>query len=61
MKLEGTWFTEDINNEHLQLRVFSATENITFKLLNERNVVFLERAKKIQRKNSSYTSKNNFI
>ena len=26
MKLEGTWCTEDIDNEHLQLRVFSTAE-----------------------------------
>ena len=26
MNLEGTWWTEDINNEHLQLSVFSNTE-----------------------------------
>ena len=26
MKLEGTWCTEDIDNGHLQLRVFSTAE-----------------------------------
>ena len=30
MKLEGTWCTEDIYNEHLQLGVFSITEKISF-------------------------------
>ena len=30
MKLEGTWCTEDIDNEHLQLGVFSITEQILF-------------------------------
>ena len=30
MKLEGTWCTEDIDNEHLQLRVFSIREKISF-------------------------------
>ena len=45
MKLEGTWCTEDIDNEHLQLRVFSTAEkNSFFKVSNERYVVFLERA-----------------
>ena len=33
MKLEGTWCTEDIDNEHLQLRVFSTAEKNSF--LNE--------------------------
>ena len=48
MKLEGTWCTEDIDNEHLQLRVFSTAEkNSFFKFSNERYVVFLERAKEI--------------
>ena len=26
MKLEGTWSTEDIDNDYSQLRVFSTTE-----------------------------------
>ena len=30
MKLEGTWCTEDIDNEQLQLRVFSTTEKKHF-------------------------------
>ena len=30
MKLEGTWCTEDIDNEHLHLGVFSITEQILF-------------------------------
>ena len=30
MKLEGTWCTEDIDNEHLQLRVFSTAEKNHF-------------------------------
>ena len=51
MKLEGTWCTEDFDNEHLQLRVFSTAEkNSFFKFSNERYVVFLERAKEISQK-----------
>ena len=30
MKLEGTWCTEDIDNEHLQLRMFSTSEKTHF-------------------------------
>ena len=51
MKLEETWCTEDIDNEHLQLRVFSTAEKNSFsKLSDERYVVFLERAKEISKK-----------
>ena len=51
MKLEGTWCTEDIDNEHLQLGVFSTAEkNSFFKLSIERYVVFLERAKEVSKK-----------
>ena len=52
MKLEGTWCTEDIDDEHLQLRVFSSTteENSVFKFCNERYVIFFERPKKISKK-----------
>ena len=51
MKLEGTWCTEYIDNEHLQLRVFSTAEkNSLFKFCNERYVVVLERAKEISKK-----------
>ena len=32
MELEGTWCTEDIDNEQLQLKVFSNTEKIFLKL-----------------------------
>ena len=54
MKLEGTWCTEDIDNEQLQLRVFSTTEKKSFFIFgNERYVVFFERAKEISRKNTS--------
>ena len=51
MKLEGTWCTEDIDNEHLQLRVFSIAEkNSFFKFSNKRYVVLLKRAKEISKK-----------
>ena len=33
MKLEVTWCTEDIDNEHLQLRVFSTAEKTHFQIL----------------------------
>ena len=51
IKLEGTWCTEDIDDEHLQLRVFSTAEKYTFfKFCNERYVVFIEWAKKVSKK-----------
>ena len=55
MQLEGTWCTEimrhDIDNKHLQLRVFSTAEkNSLFKLCNERYVMFLGSAKEISKK-----------
>ena len=60
MKLEGPWCTEDIDN--LQLRVFSTAEkNSFFKFINERYIVFLERAKEISKKEYLLFSKNNFI
>ena len=34
MKLEGTWCTEDIDNEYLELRVFSTAEKTSFFKLN---------------------------
>ena len=50
MKLEGTWCTEDIDNERIQSKLFSITENNSFfKLCTERYVVFLERAKEISK------------
>ena len=61
MKLEGTWCTEDIDNEHLQLRVFSTAEkNSFFKFSNERYVVFLERAKEISKKEYELIFKEQF-
>ena len=61
MKLEGTWCTEDIDNEHLQLRVFSTAEkNYLFKFCNERYVVFLERAKEISKKEYELIFKEQF-
>ena len=61
MKLEGTWCTEDIDNEHLQLRVFSTAEkNSFFKFCNERYVVFLERAKEISKKEYELIFKEQF-
>ena len=61
MKLEGTWCTEDIDNEHLQLRVFSTAEkNSFFKFSNERYVVFLERAKEISKKDYELIFKEQF-
>ena len=51
MKLEGAWCTEDIDNKHLQLRVFSNAEKYSFfKFCNEHYAVFLERAKEISKK-----------
>ena len=39
MKLEGAWCTENIGNEHLQVKVFSTTEkNSFFKFCSERYV-----------------------
>ena len=46
MKLEGTWCTEDIDNEHLQLRVFS-------NLVMNATSSSLKGQKKFQRKNTS--------
>ena len=61
MKLEGTGCTEDIANEHLQLRVFSTAEkNSFFKFSNERYVVFLERAKEISKKEYELIFKEQF-
>ena len=61
MKLEGTWCAEDIDNEHLQLRVFSTAEkNSFFKFSNERYVVFLERAKEISKKEYELIFKEQF-
>ena len=51
MKLQGAWRTEDIDNKHFQLRMFSTTEKYSFfKFCNERYAVFLERAKEIPKK-----------
>ena len=33
MNLEETWCTEDIVNEHLQIRVFSTAEKTHFQIL----------------------------
>ena len=62
MELEGTWRTEDIDNEHLQIRVFSTTEKIHFSN-SVRNVLscFSRGQKKFQRKKTSLFSKNNFF
>ena len=61
MKLEGTWCTEDIDNEHLQLRVFSTAEkNSFFKFCNERYGVFLERATEFSKKEYELILKEQF-
>ena len=61
MKLEGFLCNEDIDNEHLQLRVFSTAEkNSFFKVSNERYVVFLERAKEISKKEYELIFKEQF-
>ena len=62
MKVEGTWCTEDIDNEDLKLRVFSAVEknSLLISLMNATSC-FSRWAKKVQRRNSSFTSKNTFI
>ena len=61
MKLEGTWCTEDIDNEQLQLRVFSTAEkNSFFKFSTERYVVFLERAKEISKEEYELIFKKQF-
>ena len=56
LKLEGTWCTEDFDNEHLQLRVFSATK----KKLNATSC-FSRGHRKIRRMNTNFNSRNNFI
>ena len=66
MQLEGTWCTEimrhDIDNEHLQLRVFSTAEkNSLFKLCNERYVMFLGSAKEISKKANELVFKVQFF
>ena len=61
VKLKGSWFTEDIDNEHLQLRGFSIAEkNSIFKFCNERYVVFLERVKEISKKEYELIFKEQF-
>ena len=61
MKLEGIWCTDHIDNEHLQLRVFSTAEtNSFFKFSNERYVVSLERAKEISKKEYKLIFKEQF-
>ena len=61
MKLEETWCTEDIDNENLQLRVFSTAEKNSFlKFCNERYVVFLERAKEFSKKEYELNFKEQF-
>ena len=61
MKLGGTWCTEDIDNEHLQSRVFSTAEKTHFfKFCNERYVVILERAKEISKKEYDLFFKEQF-
>ena len=61
-KIEGTWCTEDIDNEHLQFRVsvFNRRKNSFFKFCNERYVVFLERAKEISKKEYELIFKEQF-
>ena len=62
MKVEGTWCTEDIDNEHLQLRVFSTAEKNSFlKFSNEHYVVFLERTKEISKKEYELIFKEQFF
>ena len=56
---EGTRCTEDIDNEHLQLRVFSKNRSF-FKLCNERYVGFNERAKEISKKKYQLIFKEQF-
>ena len=61
MKLEGTWCTEDIDNEQLQLIVFSTAEkNAFFRFSNESYVVFLRRAKEISKKEYELIFKEQF-
>ena len=56
MKLEVIWCSEDID------KVFSTAEkNSFFKFSNERYVVFLERAKKILKKEYELVFKKSFI
>ena len=60
LKLEETWCTEDIDKEHLQLKVFSTAQNLIFQICNERYVVFLERAKEISKKEFELIFKEQF-
>ena len=54
MKLEGTWCTEDIDNEHLQLRVFSTAEKTHFSnLVMNATSSSSKGRRKFQRKNTS--------
>ena len=54
MKLEGTWCTEDIDNDFLQLGVFSTAEKTHFSnFLMHATSSFSKGQKKFQRKNTS--------
>ena len=54
MKLEGTWCTEDIDNEHLQLKVFSTAEKAHFSnLVMNATSTSSKGQRKFQRKNTS--------
>ena len=63
MKLEGTWCTEDIDNEHLDLKgIFNHRKQTHFSnsVINATSG-FSKGQRKLQRKNASYFSKNNFV
>ena len=61
MMLEGTWCTEGIDNQHLDLRVFSTTENkLIFKFCNKSYVACLERAKETSKKDYELFFKEQF-
>ena len=54
MKLERNWCTEDIDNEHLQLRVFSTAEKTHFSnLVMNATSSSSKGQRKFQRKNTS--------
>ena len=53
-KIEGTWCTEDIDNEHLQFRVFSTAEKTHFSsFVMNATSSSSKGQKKFQRKNTS--------
>ena len=61
MELEGTWCNEDIDKEHLHLRVIpTAEQNSFFKFCYESYGVFFERAKEISKKEYKLIFKEQF-